>query len=177
MAAREAAPKSWKGRCFEDFDVGDVYRSRLGRTITDADNLLFSCLTMNTNRTHLDAELCRRTEFGQILVNSCFTLALVTGLSAPDTSENGLANLGWDSVTLPSPAFVGDTIWAETEILDLRPSRSRPHAGIVKMRTRGINQRGEVVCEFLRTFMSYRRDAPEAADDFPETSAPWTVGT
>jgi acyl dehydratase len=117
MAAREAAPKSWKGRCFEDFDVGDVYRSRLGRTITDADNLLFSCLTMNTNRTHLDAELCRRTEFGQILVN------------------------------------------------------------IVKMRTRGINQRGEVVCEFLRTFMSYRRDAPEAADDFPETSAPWTVGT
>ena len=169
------APKAWRGRFFEDFDVGDVFRSRLGRTITDADNVWFTCLTLNTNQIHFNAEYAERTLYARPLVNSTFTLALVTGMTVPDTSENAAANLGWDEVTLPAPVFVGDTIWAESEILGVRASSSRPDVGIVTMRCRGVNQRREVVIEFRRTFMVYRRDAPEAAPAFPGTDADWTV--
>lgn len=170
-----AAPKTWRGRFYEDFDVGDVFRSRFGRTVTEQDNLLFTCLTMNTNPLHFDAAHTGRTRWGQILVNSTFTVALVTGLTVPDTSENAAANLAWDDIKLPKPVFVGDTIWAESEILDKRDSSSNPNVGIVGMRCRGINQRSEVVCEFRRTFMIYRRSAPEAASSFPGTTADWTV--
>jgi itaconyl-CoA hydratase len=169
------APKEWRGRFFEDFDVGDVFRSRLGRTVTDADNILFTCLTMNTNQIHFNAEYAARTRFERPLVNSTFTLALVTGLTVPDTSENAAANLAWTDIKLPRPVFVGDTIWAESEILELRESRSDPSVGIVTMRCRGVNQRGEVVIEFRRTFMAYRRDAPEAQAGFPDTMDEWTV--
>jgi itaconyl-CoA hydratase len=170
-----AAPKEWRGRFFEDFDVGDVFRSRFGRTVTETDNVWFTCLTMNTNQMHFNAPFAERTRFEQPLVNSTFTLALVAGLSVPDTSENAAANLGWTDIKLPNPVFVGDTIWVESEILELRESSSRPNVGIVALRTRGINQRREVVVEYRRSFMLYKRDAPEVADMFPVTDADWTV--
>jgi itaconyl-CoA hydratase len=169
------APKQWRGRFFEDFDVGDVFQSRLGRTITETDNTWFTTLTMNTNQVHFNAEYAARTRFGRPLVNSTFTLALVTGLTVPDTSENATANLAWTEIKLPRPVFVGDTIWAESEILEVRESASRPSVGIVTMRCRGINQHREVVIEFRRTFMVYRRNAPEAADGFPQVEDGWTV--
>jgi itaconyl-CoA hydratase len=169
------APKEWRGRYFEDFDVGDVFRSRLGRTITDADNTWFTCLTMNTNQTHFNTEYAARTRFERPLVNSTFTLALVTGLTVPDTSENAAANLAWTEIKLPKPVYVGDTLWAESEILELRESGSNPSVGIVSMRCRGVNQRAEVVIEFRRAFMAYRRAAADALAAFPETGDEWTV--
>jgi itaconyl-CoA hydratase len=171
-----AAPKEWRGRFLEDLAIADRFRSRLGRTITEADNIWFTCLTMNTNQVHFNEPFSVRTRFERPLVNSSLTIALVTGLSVPDTSENAAANLGWDDVRLPNPVFVGDTLWAESEILAVRPSTSNPTVGIVSMRTRGVNQDGLVVIEFLRTFMVYSRDAPEAQPGFPAVSAPWTVG-
>jgi itaconyl-CoA hydratase len=175
MTARAGtpAPKDWRGRFFEDLAVGDVFRSRLGRTITDADNVWFTMLTLNTNQVHFNEAYAERTRFGRILVNSTLTLALVTGMSVPDTSENATANLAWTDITLPHPVFIGDTLWAESEILELRRSESRPTVGIVGMRTRGLNQRGETVIEFKRTFMLYSRDAEEAAPVFPEPAEPW----
>lgn len=173
---REAAPKEWKGRFFEDFDVGDVYRSRLGRTLTEVDNIWFTALTMNTNQMHFNTAYAETTRFGKPLMNSCLTLGLISGLSVPDTSENGTANLAWTDIKLPNPVYAGDTLYAESEILELRESKSRPNVGIVSLRTRGVNQDGVVVIEFLRTFMCYRRGAPEVTGTFPEVAADWTVG-
>jgi len=169
------APKEWRGRYYEDFDEGDVYRSRFGRTVTQTDNIWFTCLTMNTNPIHFDGAYAAGTQFGRPLVNSAFTLALVTGLTVPDTSENAAANLAWTDIKLPKPVFEGDTIWAESEILEKRESRSNPSVGIVSMRCRGLNERGEVVIEFKRTFMAYKRGAPEVAGRFPVTDEDWTV--
>lgn len=175
MTELSSAPKEWRGRFLEDFAVGDVFRSRLGRTITETDNVWFTCLTMNTNQTHFNAELAAETEFGQPLVNSCLTLALVTGLSVPDTSENAVANLGWTDIRLPNPVFVGDTLWAETEVTHVRRSSSRPDAGIVRLRTRGVNQRREVVCEFRRTFMIPLHAPTDGfRGGFPGTDTPWS---
>jgi acyl dehydratase len=171
----ERAPKVWRGRFYDDFDIGDVFQSRLGRTITETDNVWFTCLTLNTNQVHFNDEFAAGTEFGKPLVNSTFTLALVTGMSVPDTSENASANLSWTDIKLPNPVYVGDTLWSETEIVSKRESRSRPSVGIVGVRCRGINQRREVVIEFQRTFMVYKRDAPEVADTFPGTDTDWTV--
>ena len=168
--------EQWRGRFLEDFSVGAVYRSRLGRTVTDADNIWFTLLTMNTNPMHFNRPFAERTEFGQPLVVSTLTLAIVLGLSVADTSENAVANLGWDEIKLPKPVFAGDTLWAESEVLTVRESRSRPTCGIVGIRTRGVNQRGEVVIEFTRSFMLFKRSAPEVEDGFPATEAPWTVG-
>jgi acyl dehydratase len=167
--------REYRGRFFEDFQAGDVYRSWLGRTITEADNVWFTTLTMNTNQMHFNREWAGRSEFGERLVVSTFTLALVLGLGVRDTSENAAANLGWSDIKLPKPVYVGDTLWAESEVLDARESKSRPTCGIVSIRTRGINQRREVVIEFVRTFMVFRRDAPEIADAFPVTDEDWTV--
>lgn len=174
MSAPDPMPKDWRGRFFEDFDVGDVFRSRLGRTITETDNTWFTTLTMNTNQVHFNAEFAARTRFGRPLVNSCLTLSLVTGLSVPDTSENGTANLSWTDIELPAPVFVGDTLWAESEILELRESRSNPDVGIVSLRTRGLNQRGETVLSFRRTFMCYRRGAEQATGVFPDPKDDWS---
>jgi itaconyl-CoA hydratase len=171
----EQAPKEWRGRFFEDIEVGDVYRSRLGRTIERTDNTWFTLLTNNTNQVHFNDEFAAATEFGQPLVNSCLTLAVVVGLSVADTSENAVANLGWDSITMPRPVFAGDTLWSETEVLSKRESASRPGQGIIGIRTRGINQRGETVVEFLRTFMIYRRTAPQAVSRFPDPAMDWVV--
>ena len=167
--------EDWRSRFYEDLEVGDVYRSRFGRTVTEADNLLFTALTMNTNQLHFSSAYAEQTRWQKILVNSTFTLALVTGLSVADVTEHAAANLAWTDVTLPNPVFFGDTIWAETEILDRRESRSNPDVGIVSMRTRGINQRREVVIEFKRTFMIYKRGAPNAMPQFPTPRSDWTV--
>ena len=175
MSVSAEAPKEWRGRYLEDFAAGDVFRSRLGRTISETDNTWFTCLTMNTNQVHFNQSFAERTRFGRLLVNSCLTLALVTGLSVPDTSENGTANLSWTDISLPNPVFVGDTLFAESEVLDVRSSASNPSVGIVAVRTRGVNQDGTVVIEFRRTFMCYRRNAAEAAARFPRVCADWSV--
>jgi acyl dehydratase len=167
----------WRGRFLEDFAVGDVFRSRLGRTITETDNTWFTCLTMNTNQMHFNREYAARTEFGRPLVVSTLTLAVVIGLSVADTSENAVANLGWTDIKLPNPVFAGDTLWAESRVTAVRDSRSRPSCGIVGIETRGVNQRAEVVIEFARSFMIFKRDAPEVADVFPETATPWGSDT
>ncbi len=146
-------------RLFEDFVVGDVYRSAFGRTVTETDNLLFTVLAMNTNELHFNEEAARATEWGKPLVNSTFTLALVLGLSVADTTQSGGVNLGWTEIRLPKPVFVGDTIRSETEVTAVRESASRPGHGIVSVRTRGHNQRDEVVCEFDRSFLIPRRNA------------------
>ena len=147
----------WTGRVFEDFTVGDVYEHPLGRTITQADNIWFTCVTMNTNPIHFDAAYASRTEFKRPLVNSCFTLSLVTGQSVIDLTMNAVANLGWDHVTLPHPVFEGDTIYAKSEVLETRESKYRPNVGIVRVKTIGVNQDGTAVIEFLRTFMIWKR--------------------
>lgn len=165
----------WQGRFFEDFAVGDVYRSRLGRTVTETDNVWFTNLTLNTNQVHFNRPFAERGPFGTPLVNSALTLALVTGLSVTDVSENAMANLAWDDIRLPNPVFPGDTLWCESEVLELRESASRPYAGIVGIRSRGINQRAEVVIEFRRTMMVYRRGADQVQDLFPITEAEWRV--
>ena len=152
-----SAKPGWTGRVYEDFAVGDVYEHPLGRTILEADNVWFTCLTMNANPIHFDSEYALRTEFGRRLVNSCFTLSLVTGQSVVDLTMNGVANLGWDAVKLPHPVFEGDTIYSRSEVLETRESKSRPNAGLVKVRTTGVNQNGTTVIEFTRTFMVWKR--------------------
>jgi acyl dehydratase len=146
-------------RRFEDFAAGDTYRSPIGRTVTETDNLLFTMLAMNTNELHFNEEAAKATEWGRPLVNSTFTLALVLGLSVADTTQSGGVNLGWKEIRLPHPVFVGDTIRSETDVLTVRESQSRPRQGIVTVRTRGLNQRDEVVCEFERSFLIPKRDA------------------
>jgi itaconyl-CoA hydratase len=152
-----ATKPGWTGRVFEDFMVGDVYEHPLGRTITQADNIWFTCITMNTNPIHFDAEYASHTQFKRPLVNSCFTLALVTGQSVTDLTVNGVANLGWDEVKLPHPLFEGDTVYSKSEVLETRPSRTRHDVGIVRVRTSGSNQAGQTVIEFIRTFMVWKR--------------------
>lgn len=147
----------WRGRFFEDFEVGDVYEHPLGRTVTTTDNLWFSLLTQNTAPIHSDHHYAAQTEFGRPLVDSTFTLALVTGQSVSDVSQNVFANLGWDEVRLPAPVFEGDTIYSQSEVLETRESRSRPNVGIVAVRTTGRNQRGVEVISFRRTIMVYKR--------------------
>jgi itaconyl-CoA hydratase len=148
----------WQGRFFEDFEVGDVYEHRLGRTVLSTDNAWFTLLTQNTAPLHFDAHYAAQTEWGRPLVDSTFTLALVTGQSVADVSQNVMANLGWDEVRLPHPVFEGDTIYSESEVLEARESRSRPNVGVVKVATRGYNQDGTVVITFTRTLLVYRRD-------------------
>lgn len=152
-----ATKAGWTGRVFEDFEVGDVYEHPLGRTILDADNIWFTCLTMNANPIHFDGEYAKATEFKKRLVNSCFTLSLVTGQSVIDLTVNAVANLGWDEVRLPNPVFEGDTLYSRSEVLEARPSKSRAKVGLVKVKTTGVNQDGVTVIEFTRTFMVWKR--------------------
>ena len=152
-----AIKQGWAGRVFEDFEVGDVYEHPLGRTLLAADNIWFTCLTMNTNPIHFDTAYAAQTEFGKPLMNSCLTLALVTGQSVTDLTQNAVANLGWDEVRLPHPVFEGDTIYSSSEVLEARESKSRPKAGLVRVKTTGLNQDGKPVIEFTRTFMVWKR--------------------
>ncbi|MBB3358032.1 MULTISPECIES: MaoC family dehydratase [unclassified Novosphingobium] len=140
------------GRFFDAWAVGDRIEHPIRRTVTETDNLLFSCMTHNPQPLHLDAEAARASEFGQILVNGTFTFALMVGLSVGETTLGTLvANLGYDAVVMPKPVFIGDTLHATSEVLELRPSRSRPGAGIVTFAHELINQRGEVVCRCTRS--------------------------
>jgi itaconyl-CoA hydratase len=143
-------------RSYEDFHAGLVIRHPLGRTITAADNTWFTLLTVNSNPIHFDRHYAAQTEFGQPLVNSTFTLAVVTGLSVADVSQNAV-NLGWDEVRMPAPVFEGDTIYAQTEVLSARESKSRPNMGLVEIKTTGFKQDGTVVMEFRRTILIYKR--------------------
>ena len=152
-----AVKEGWKGRFYEDFTVGDVYQHPLGRTVIATDNIWFTLLTQNTAPIHVDYHYAAQTEFGRPLVDSTFTLALVTGQSVTDISQNVLANLGWDEVRLPHPVFEGDTIYSQSEVLAKRESQSRPNVGIVTVKTTGYNQEGQVVITFKRTIMVYKR--------------------
>jgi acyl dehydratase len=157
----------WEGRYYEDFEEGDTYQHPLGRTISESDNTWFTLLSMNPNQLHFNQEYGKRTEFGRRLVDSTLTMAIVTGLSVSDISSNIIANLGWDEVRLPHPLFIGDTLYAESRVLEKRVSKSRPNAGIVKFKTRGVNQDGKVVISFLRTILVYKQDTSPFADIFP----------
>ena len=149
--------EGWRGRFFEDFEVGDVYPHRLGRTVTQTDNIWFTLLTQNTAPLHFDVHYASQTEFKKPLVNSAFTIALVTGQTVADISQNVFANLGWDEVRLPNPVFEGDTLYSQSEVLDKRESKSRPNVGIVTVKTAGFNQDGIIVITFKRSVMVYKR--------------------
>jgi itaconyl-CoA hydratase len=150
--------EGWRGRFFEDFELGEVYEHPLGRTVIAADNIWFTLLTQNTAPIHFDQHYAAQTEFGKPLVDSTFTLALVTGQSVTDVSQNVFANLGWDEVRLPNPVFEGDTIYSRSEVLEARESKSRSDVGIVTVKTTGYNQDGKAVITFKRTIMVYKRD-------------------
>ncbi|MCT8973938.1 MaoC family dehydratase [Microbaculum marinisediminis] len=154
------------GRHFEDFRVGDVYEHRPGRTLSETDNTWFTLLTMNTHPLHFDAEYAIRSEFGQMLVNSTLTLAVVVGMSVSDTSQKAIANLGWREIRLIAPVFTGDTLYAESEVLEARESNSRPNAGVVTVETRGLKADGTQVISMVRTFLVPKRG--HAVDDAAE---------
>ena len=145
------------GRYYEDFAIGDTYEHRPNRTISEADNTWFTLLTMNQHPLHFDAEYAKHSEFGRCIVSSPLTVALLCGMSVSDVSQKAVANLGWREIRLTHPVFIGDTLSAESEVLDKRESKSRPQAGIVTVRTRGFNQHGAVVCEFDRTILVGKR--------------------
>ena len=168
QTAMEVGPQRYRasyGRYYEEFRVGDVYEHRPGRTLSEADNTWFTLLTMNQHPVHIDAEFAARTPFSRPLMNSTFTLAVVTGMSVADVSQKAVANLGWTDIHLPAPVFAGDTIYAESEVLALRESKSRPEAGIVTVRTTGKKADGTVVITFERTILVHRQGhGPDAAD-------------
>jgi acyl dehydratase len=141
------------GRYFEDFQVGDVYEHRPGRTITETDNTWFTLLTMNTHPLHFDARYGAASEFGRCLVCSPLTVSILVGMSVSDVSQKAIANLGWKEIRMPHPVFAGDTLYGESEVLDKRESQSRPNAGIVGVRTTGKNQDGKIVCVFDRSIL------------------------
>ena len=163
--------EGWTGRVYEDFEIGDVYRHPVGRTVIAADNVWFTLLTQNNNPIHFDHVYAGGTEYGRPIVDSTFTLALVTGQSVIDLGLSVMANLGWDDVRLASPVFEGDTIYSESKVLKRRESKSRPNVGIVTVRTTGSNQNGTIVIEFQRTFMVYKQGCrPETRRVFPSPS-------
>jgi acyl dehydratase len=152
------------GRYLEDFTVGDIYEHRPGRTITDADNIHFSLLTMNFHPMHCDAHHASRSEFGKLLVSSGLTLAIVLGMSVNDVSGKAIANLGWKEIRLTAPVFAGDTLYAESEVLEVRESRSRPTQGIVTVHTRAFNQAGTPVLDYIRSALIAKRGHGTAED-------------
>ncbi len=162
--------EGWRGRFLEDFNVGDVYRCRLGRTVTETENIQFTLLTNNTNQIHFNRDYGERAGFDGCLVNSLLTIAIVTGLGVPDISENGVA-LGWSDITLPNPVHPGDTLYSESEVLAVRESQSRPQQGIVTVKTRGLNQRGQIVVEMQRSVLVWKRDHAPAFSVFPQPPA------
>ena len=158
--AKPVAANRWResyGRYFEDFVVGEIYEHRPGRTISEADNTWFTLLTMNQHPLHFDANYAAKSEFGARLVNSCLTLSIVVGMSVSDVSQKAIANLGWTDIKLTHPLFAGDTLYAESEVIDKRESSSRPGAGIVTVKTIGLNQDGKVVGTFNRTMLIAKR--------------------
>ncbi len=166
VARKEVAPNRYResyGRYFEDFTVGDVFEHRPGRTISETDNTWFTLLTMNTHPLHFDAAYAGKSEFGRPLVNSALTLAMVAGMSVSDLSQKAVANLGWDKIRLTAPVFAGDTIYAESEVLAVRQSKSRPTQGIVTVKTTGRKADGTVFMTYERAFLVPKRG--HAVDD------------
>jgi itaconyl-CoA hydratase len=159
-SAKEVGPSRWResfGRYFEDFQPGDIYEHRPGRTICEADNTWFTLLTMNTHPLHFDAAYAAKSEFGRPLVNSCLTLSMVVGMSVSDVSQKAIGNLGWNDIRLTAPVFVGDTIYAESEVLSKRESASRPGQGLVTVRTIGKKDDGTQFMSFERTVLVPKR--------------------
>ena len=165
----------WQGRFFEDFEVGAIYQHPLGRTVTENDNTWFTLLTMNTNQLHFNAQYAAKSEFGRPLVVSTLTVAIAVGQSVTDLTQNAVANLGWDDISMTHPVFAGDTLWSESIVVSKRESKSRPTAGVVTVRTRTLNQDGKEVCSFLRTFLVHRRGADAVTDLFPTGEKPLTL--
>ena len=151
------------GRYLEDFKVGDVYEHRPGRTITESDNTWFTLMTMNQHPVHFDAAYAAKSEWKKPLVNSALTLSIVAGMSVSDVSQKAIANLGWDKIRLTAPVFVGDTIYAESEVLAVRESKSRPTQGIVTVKTIGKTSDGTVFMTYERTVLIPKRG--HAVDD------------
>ncbi|OUS13617.1 dehydratase [Gammaproteobacteria bacterium 53_120_T64] len=152
----EIAPGHYResyGRYLEDFKVGDLYEHRPGRTISETDNTWFTLLTMNQHPLHFDAEYAKHSEFGKMLVNSTMTLAILCGMSVSDVSQKTIANLGWKEIKMTAPVFIGDTLYAESKVLEIRESNSRPNAGIVTILTTGKNQDGVEICNFIRSML------------------------
>jgi itaconyl-CoA hydratase len=169
-AYRELSPNHYRetsGLYYEDFVIGDVFEHRPGRTITDVDNIWITLLTMNVQPVHFDAEYAAHTEWKRMLVDSTFTLALLTGMSVRTVSAKVVANLGWDKVKATHPIFAGDTLYAESKVLSKRDSKSRPTQGIVTVSTRGTNQHNDEVMSFERTMLIYRRGhSPDEAANY-----------
>lgn len=164
-----ALKEGWRGRFFEDFEVGDVYQHPLGRTVITTDNIWYTLLTQNTAPIHFDHHYSAQTEFGRPLVDSTFTLSLVMGQSVTDISQNVFAYLAWDEIRLPNPVFEGDTIYSQSEVLEIRESKSRPSMGIISVKTTGYKQDGTVVITFKRSLLVYRRgQEPKIARISPE---------
>lgn len=156
----EVGPQRYRetfGRYYEEFTVGDIYEHRPGRTISEADNSWFTLLTMNTHPLHFDHVYAAQTEFGKPLVVSTLTVAILVGLSVSDVSQKAVANLGWKDINMTAPVFAGDTLFAESQVIEKRESKSRPEQGLVTVKTIGRNQHGVVVCEFLRTMLIWKR--------------------
>jgi itaconyl-CoA hydratase len=141
------------GRYYEEFNVGDIYEHRPGRTVTETENTWFTLLTMNTHPLHFDAEYAKASEFKRCIIASPFTVSLMVGMSVTDVSQKAIANLGWTDIKLTHPLFAGDTLYSESEVLEKRESASRPGAGLVTVKTTGINQDGKVIGTFSRTML------------------------
>jgi itaconyl-CoA hydratase len=157
----------WQGRYYEDFRIGDIYQHRLGRTITETDNIWFTLLTQNTNQMHFNRHYAEQSSFAKYLVNSALTIAVVLGQTVSDVSENAIANLQMDEVKLRHPVYVGDTLYSESIVVDKRESTSRPEAGIVTVKTRGLNQDGDICLSWRRSVMVYKASAPNDKGLFP----------
>ena len=161
MSVRQIGEQRYRGqigRYFEEFEIGDIYEHRPGRTITDTDNIQFSLMTMNYHPMHCDAAFAEKSEFGKLLVNSGLSLAMVLGMTVPDVSGKAIANLGWNDIKLTAPVFSGDTIYAESEILGKRESKSRPNQGIVTVKTLGKKADGTVFMSFERNVLIQKRE-------------------
>ncbi|MES2532844.1 MAG: MaoC family dehydratase [Pseudomonadota bacterium] len=159
-AIQQTSPNRFResfGRYYEDFNVGDIYEHRPGRTVTQSENIWFTLLTMNTHPMHFDEEYAKASEFGQCIICSPFTVALMVGMSVTDVSQKAVANLGWSDIKMTHPLYAGDTLYAESEVLEKRESASRPGAGIVTVKTAGINQHGKIICTFSRTMLIARK--------------------
>jgi itaconyl-CoA hydratase len=169
-AYKQVGPRRYRetsGLYYEDYAPGDTFEHRPGRTITNTDNIWMTLLTMNTHPVHFDAGYAAQTEWKKMLVNSTFTLALLTGMSVRTVSAKVVANLGWDKVKASHPVFAGDTLYAESTVLHKRESKSRPTQGIVTVATRGVNQNGQEVMSFERTMLVYKRGhCPEEAANY-----------
>ena len=159
--------ESWQGRYYEDFEIGDVYRHPLGRTIGEADNTWFTLLTMNTHPAHFDANYASKTPFGKPLVNSGLTIAMLIGQSVTDVSQRAVANLALTNVQLTHPVFVGDTLYAESICTGKRETRSKPYAGVVHVHSRTLNADGDECVSFDRTILIYRKSEAANIDPFP----------